>query len=61
MIFKKKRENYFEFFNYDLELEKEIKSMSKIGVVRIIKKRVLNNEDYDFFEDEKQRNKGMDN
>lgn len=35
--------------------------MSKIGVVRIIKKRILNIKDFDFFEDEKYSKKGMDN
>ncbi|XP_070113450.1 transcriptional regulator ATRX isoform X11 [Equus caballus] len=61
MISKKKRENHSESSNYDSELEKEIKSMSKIGAARTTKKRVPNNEDYDSSEDEKQRNKGMDN
>uniref|UniRef100_A0A9L0IFM0 Transcriptional regulator ATRX n=1 Tax=Equus asinus TaxID=9793 RepID=A0A9L0IFM0_EQUAS len=61
MISKKKRENHSESSNYDSELEKEIKSMSKIGAARTTKKRVPNNEDYDSSEDEKCRNKGMDN
>nr|XP_014584476.1 transcriptional regulator ATRX isoform X7 [Equus caballus] len=61
MISKKKRENHSESSNYDSELEKEIKSMSKIGAARTTKKRVPNNEDYDSSEDEKHRNKGMDN
>lgn len=58
IIFKKKRQNYLEFFNYDLELEREIKIMSRIGVVR---KSVLEKKEEDFFEDEKQGKKVVDN
>ncbi|XP_014635305.1 PREDICTED: transcriptional regulator ATRX-like isoform X7 [Ceratotherium simum simum] len=61
IISKKKRQNQSESSNYDSELEKEIKSMSKIGAARTIKKRVPNKEDYDSSEDEKHRKKGMDN
>ncbi|CAK7312809.1 Transcriptional regulator ATRX [Vulpes lagopus] len=61
IISKKKRQNQSESSNYDSELEKEIKSMSKIGAARTTKKRVPNKEDYDSSEDEKHRKKGMDN
>ncbi|XP_006873799.1 PREDICTED: transcriptional regulator ATRX isoform X2 [Chrysochloris asiatica] len=61
MISKKKRQNQSESSNYDSELEKEIKSMSKIGAARISKKRVPNKEDYDSSEDEKHGKKGMAN
>ncbi|XP_032243780.1 transcriptional regulator ATRX isoform X3 [Phoca vitulina] len=61
VISKKKRQNQSESSNYDSELEKEIKSMSKIGAARTTKKRVPNKEDYDSSEDEKHRKKGMDN
>lgn len=60
IISKKKRQNQSESSNYDSELEREIKSMSKIGASRTTKKRVPNKEDYDSSEDEKHR-KGMDN
>uniref|UniRef100_A0A8D1GEN3 Transcriptional regulator ATRX n=1 Tax=Sus scrofa TaxID=9823 RepID=A0A8D1GEN3_PIG len=61
MISKKKRQNPSESSNYDSELEKEIKSMSKIGSARTTKKRVPNKEDYDSSDDEKHSKKGMDN
>ncbi|XP_043753092.1 transcriptional regulator ATRX isoform X5 [Cervus elaphus] len=60
IISKKKRQNQSESSNYDSELEKEIKSMSKIGTARTTKKRVPNKEDYDSSEDEKHSKKGMD-
>ncbi|XP_039705200.1 transcriptional regulator ATRX isoform X12 [Pteropus medius] len=58
---KKKRQNQSESSNYDSELEKEIKSMSKIGVARTTKKGVPNREDYDSSEDEKHSKKRMGN
>lgn len=61
IISKKKRQNQSESSNYDSELEKEIKSMSKIGAARTTTKRVPNKEDYDSSEDEKHSKKGMDN
>ncbi|XP_026951441.1 transcriptional regulator ATRX isoform X7 [Sagmatias obliquidens] len=61
IISKKKRQNQSESSNYDSELEKEIKSMSKIGTARTTTKRVPNKEDYDSSEDEKHSKKGMDN
>ncbi|VFV39711.1 transcriptional regulator atrx isoform [Lynx pardinus] len=61
IISKKKRQNQSESSNYDSELEKEIKSMSKIGATKTTKKRVPNKEDYDSSEDETHRKKGMDN
>ncbi|KAM8753314.1 transcriptional regulator ATRX isoform 1-T1 [Rhynchonycteris naso] len=61
IISKKKRENQSESSNYDSELEKEIKSMSKIGVARTPKRRVSNIKDYDSSEDEKHSKKGMGN
>ncbi|XP_023375212.1 transcriptional regulator ATRX isoform X3 [Otolemur garnettii] len=61
IISKKKRQNQSESSNYDSELEKEIKSMSKIGAAKAIKKRVANKKDYDSSEDEKHRKKGMGN
>ncbi|KAM4799777.1 transcriptional regulator ATRX isoform X1 [Urocitellus parryii] len=61
MISKKKRQNQSESSNYDSELEKEIKSMSKIGAIRTTKKRFSNRKDYDSSEDEKNSKKGMDN
>nr|XP_031527440.1 transcriptional regulator ATRX isoform X9 [Vicugna pacos] len=60
-ISKKKRQNQSESSNYDSELEKEIKSMSKIGAARTTKRRVPNKEDYDSSEDEKHSKKGIDN
>ncbi|XP_023985309.2 transcriptional regulator ATRX isoform X4 [Physeter macrocephalus] len=60
IISKKKRQNQSESSNYDSELEKEIKSMSKIGAARTTK-RIPNKEDYDSSEDEKHSKKGMDN
>uniref|UniRef100_A0A8C3VR11 Transcriptional regulator ATRX n=1 Tax=Catagonus wagneri TaxID=51154 RepID=A0A8C3VR11_9CETA len=61
IISKKKRQNQSESSNYDSELEKEIKSMSKIGAARTTKKRVPNKEDHDSSEDEKHSKKGVDN
>ncbi|XP_016062741.1 PREDICTED: transcriptional regulator ATRX isoform X3 [Miniopterus natalensis] len=61
IISKKKRENQSESSNYDSELEKEIKSMSKIGAARTSKKRAPNKKDYDSSEDEKHSKKGMNN
>ncbi|XP_011383249.1 transcriptional regulator ATRX isoform X4 [Pteropus vampyrus] len=58
---KKKRQNQSESSNYDSELEKEIKSMSKIGVARTTRKGVPNREDYDSSEDEKHSKKRMGN
>lgn len=49
IISKKKRQKQSESSNYDSELEKEIKRMSKIGTARTNQKRVPNKEDYDFF------------
>lgn len=60
IISKKKRRNQSESSNYDSELEKEIKSMSKISAARPTKKRV-SNKDYDSSEDEKHRKQGMNN
>ncbi|XP_051683310.1 transcriptional regulator ATRX isoform X5 [Oryctolagus cuniculus] len=60
MISKKKRQNLSESSNYDSELEKEIKSMSKIGAAKTTKKRVPNKRD-DSSEDEKHNKKGIDN
>ncbi|XP_073918736.1 transcriptional regulator ATRX isoform X2 [Castor canadensis] len=60
IISKKKRQNQSDSSNYDSELEKEIKSMSKIGVARTTKKRVPNKKDYDSSEDEKHSKKGTD-
>ncbi|XP_058148095.1 transcriptional regulator ATRX isoform X3 [Dasypus novemcinctus] len=60
-ISKKKRQNQSESSNYDSELEKEIKSMSKIGAARTTKKRVPNKEDYDSSDDEKHSKKGVEN
>lgn len=57
---KKKRENQSESSNYDSDLEKEIKSMSKIGAARTSKKRVPNKKDSDSSEDEKHSRKRMD-
>ncbi|ELW65889.1 Transcriptional regulator ATRX [Tupaia chinensis] len=61
IISKKKRQNHSESSNYDSELEKEIKSMSKIGAARTPKKRISHKKDYDSSEDEKHSKKGMDN
>ncbi|XP_021575163.1 transcriptional regulator ATRX isoform X6 [Carlito syrichta] len=61
IISKKKRQNQSESSNYDSELEKEIRSMSKIGTARPTKKRVSNKKNYDSSEDEKHSKKGMDN
>ncbi|XP_008835891.1 transcriptional regulator ATRX isoform X3 [Nannospalax galili] len=61
IISKKKRQNYSESSNYDSELEREIKSMSKIGAARITKKRVLDKKDGDSSEDEKHSKKEVDN
>ncbi|ELK36689.1 Transcriptional regulator ATRX [Myotis davidii] len=61
IISKKKRENQSESSNYDSELEKEIKSMSKIGAARTSKNRVPNKKDYDSSEDEKHSKKEMNN
>ncbi|XP_024430766.2 transcriptional regulator ATRX isoform X3 [Desmodus rotundus] len=60
ILAKKKRENQSESSNYDSDLEKEIKSMSKIGAARTSKKRVPNKKDYDSSEDEKHSRKRMD-
>ncbi|XP_060039130.1 transcriptional regulator ATRX isoform X3 [Erinaceus europaeus] len=60
IISKKKRQNQSESSNYDSELEKEIKSMSKIGAVRTTRKRVPNKEVYDSSEDEKHNKTGLD-
>ncbi|KAK2490874.1 hypothetical protein MC885_004317 [Smutsia gigantea] len=60
ILSKKKQQNQSESSNYDSELEKEIKNMSKIGAARTTKKRVPN-KDYDSSEDEKHNSKGMDN
>ncbi|XP_036295762.1 transcriptional regulator ATRX isoform X2 [Pipistrellus kuhlii] len=61
LISKKKRENQSESSNYDSELEKEIKSMSKIGAARTSKNRVPNKKDYGSSEDEKHSKKEMNN
>ncbi|XP_012610787.2 transcriptional regulator ATRX isoform X3 [Microcebus murinus] len=61
IISKKKRQNLSESSNYDSELEKEIKSMSKIGAARASKKRVPNKKDYDSSEDEKHSKKAVGN
>ncbi|XP_062939126.1 transcriptional regulator ATRX isoform X2 [Cynocephalus volans] len=61
IISKKKRQNQSDSSNYDSELEKEIKSMSKIGSARTAKKRVPNKKDYESSEDEKHNKKRMDN
>ncbi|XP_058514581.1 transcriptional regulator ATRX isoform X1 [Ochotona princeps] len=42
LMSKKKRQNLSDSSNYDSELEKEIKSMSKIGAAKTTKKRVPN-------------------
>ncbi|XP_054422639.1 transcriptional regulator ATRX isoform X2 [Pteronotus mesoamericanus] len=60
IISKKKRENQSESSNYDSDLEKEIKSMSKIGAARTSKKRVPSKKDYDSSEDEKHSKKRLD-
>ncbi|XP_036988098.2 transcriptional regulator ATRX isoform X3 [Artibeus jamaicensis] len=60
ILAKKKRENQSESSNYDSDLEKEIKSMSKIGAARTSKKRVPNKKNYDSSEDEKHSRKRMD-
>ncbi|KAL1766410.1 transcriptional regulator ATRX isoform X4, partial [Sigmodon hispidus] len=60
VISKKKRQNYSESSNYDSELEREIKAMSRIGAARITKKNVSDKEG-DFSEDEKQSKKVVDN
>ncbi|XP_006902938.1 PREDICTED: transcriptional regulator ATRX-like isoform X2 [Elephantulus edwardii] len=59
VIYKKKRQNQSESSNYDSELEKEIKIMSKIGAARTTKQRILNKEINNSSEDEKQNEKGM--
>ncbi|XP_054551639.1 transcriptional regulator ATRX isoform X2 [Talpa occidentalis] len=61
VVSKKKRQNHSESSNYDSELEKEIKSMSKIGAAKASRKRVPHKDDYDSSEDEKQSKKRMDN
>ncbi|KAG8504973.1 Transcriptional regulator ATRX, partial [Galemys pyrenaicus] len=61
VVSKKKRQNQSESSNYDSELEKEIKSMSKIGAAKTTRKRVPHKDDYDSSEDEKQSKKRMDN
>nr|XP_034342190.1 transcriptional regulator ATRX isoform X3 [Arvicanthis niloticus] len=58
IISKKKRQNYSESSNYDSELEREIKTMSRIGAAR---KSVSDKKEHDFSEDEKQSKKGVDN
>ncbi|XP_060230600.1 transcriptional regulator ATRX isoform X2 [Meriones unguiculatus] len=58
IISKKKRQNYSESFNYDSELEREIKIMSRLGAA---KKSVLDKKEHDFSEDEKQNKKLVDN
>lgn len=57
VISKKKRQNYSESSNYDSELEREIKTMSRIGAAR---KSVSDKEEHDFSEDEKQSKKVVD-
>lgn len=57
IISKKKRQNQSESSNYDSELEKEIKSMSKIGTTRTTRKRVSNKQECDSSEDEKNSKK----
>ncbi|XP_040600239.1 transcriptional regulator ATRX isoform X3 [Mesocricetus auratus] len=60
IILKKKRQNYSESSNYDSELEREIKVMSRIGAARITKKGVSDKKERDFSEDEKQSKKVVD-
>ncbi|MEJ1281490.1 ATRX chromatin remodeler [Cricetulus griseus] len=60
IISKKKRQNYSESSNYDSELEREIKAMSRIGAARITKKGVSHKKERDFSEDEKQSKKVVD-
>ncbi|GAB1303054.1 Transcriptional regulator ATRX [Apodemus speciosus] len=57
IISKKKRQNYSESSNYDSELEREIKTMSRIGAAR---KSVSDKKEQDFSEDEKQSKKVVD-
>lgn len=57
IISKKKRQNYSESSNYDSEVEREIKTMSKIGAARVAKKSVSDKKERDFSEDEKQSKK----
>ncbi|XP_015841730.1 transcriptional regulator ATRX isoform X2 [Peromyscus maniculatus bairdii] len=61
IISKKKRQNYSESSNYDSEVEREIKTMSKIGAARVAKKSVSDKKERDFSEDEKQSKKIVDN
>ncbi|KAM5221449.1 transcriptional regulator ATRX [Ctenodactylus gundi] len=61
IISKKKRQNQSESSNYDSELEREIKIMSKIGAARTTKKRLPNKKDYESSEDEKHSKMDMDN
>ncbi|KAH0516466.1 Transcriptional regulator ATRX [Microtus ochrogaster] len=61
IISKKKRQSYSESSNYDSELEREIKTMSRIGAARITKKSISGKKERDFSEDEKQSKKVVDN
>ncbi|XP_050997238.1 transcriptional regulator ATRX isoform X1 [Acomys russatus] len=58
IISKKKRQSYSESSNYDSELEREIKIMSRIGSA---KKSVSDKKEHDFSEDEKQSKNVVDN
>uniref|UniRef100_A0A8C5KL61 Transcriptional regulator ATRX n=1 Tax=Jaculus jaculus TaxID=51337 RepID=A0A8C5KL61_JACJA len=60
IISKKKRQNS-ESSNYDSELEKEIKSMSKIGANKANRHRVSDKKNSDSSEDEKVSTKGVGN
>ncbi|XP_075814025.1 transcriptional regulator ATRX isoform X2 [Microtus pennsylvanicus] len=61
IISKKKRQSYSDSSNYDSELEREIKTMSRIGAARITKKSISGKKECDFSEDEKQSKKVVDN
>ncbi|NXT18545.1 ATRX regulator, partial [Syrrhaptes paradoxus] len=54
---KKKRQNYSDSSNYDSELEKEIKSLSKIESAKKAKKKYSRKEDSDDSSEEEQRKK----
>ncbi|XP_051035409.1 transcriptional regulator ATRX isoform X2 [Phodopus roborovskii] len=60
IISKKKRQNYSDSSNYDSELEREIKAMSRIGATRVTKKNVSDKKERDFSEDGKQSRKVVD-
>ncbi|OBS65088.1 hypothetical protein A6R68_06365, partial [Neotoma lepida] len=61
VISKKKRQNYSESSNCDSEVEREIKTMNRIGAVRITKKSISDKKERDFSEDGKQSRKVVDN